>query len=129
MDNATLGRQLLKYRKLNHYTQKEVGKYLNIQRQTYSNYERGIRMPDLKTLSSLAALYRISLDDLLLTDTLKDSSSADFYHEGVVSASNSRILLTGTEAKLIMDYRYLSPELQETAVLHMKFLKSQTENP
>ena len=70
MDNATLGRQLLKYRKLNHYTQKEVGKYLNIQRQTYSNYERGIRMPDLKTLSSLAALYRISLDDLLLTDTL-----------------------------------------------------------
>lgn len=127
MDSITLGSRLRKYRKLNHYTQAEVGKYLNIQRQTYSNYERGIRMPDPKTLSSLAALYRISLDDLL-TDTLKDSSIPDSCHEGIVSASDSHLLLTGTEAKLIMDYRSLPENLQEIAVLHMKFLKSQIKN-
>ena len=65
MDNEVLGSQLVKYRKLYHYTQEDIAKYLNIQRQTYSNYERGTRTPDLKTLRALAKLYRIRLDDLV----------------------------------------------------------------
>ncbi len=128
MNNATLGSQLKKYRELNHYTQKQIGNYLNIQRQTYSNYERGIRTPDPKTLASLAALYQISLDDLLLTNTLKDNSRPEFYHEGVIAPSNSRIHLSGTEAKLLMDYRSLPQNYRETLLLNVKFLKAEASN-
>lgn len=128
MDNSTLGTQLRKYRKLNRYTQDDVGKYLNVQRQTYSNYERGIRTPDPKTLAALASFYQITLDELLCIDTVKDASRSSIYHEGVVSPSNSRLFLTGTEAKLIIDYRSLPEKYQKAALHHMKFLKSEAEN-
>lgn len=125
LENATLGSQLRKYREINKYTQKEVAKYLNIQRQTYSNYERNIRTPDPKTLAALASLYKVSVDDLLCTNTLKDASHSGFYHEGIVPPSNSQIHLTGTEAKLVMDYRSLPEELKQNQLRYMRFLKSE----
>lgn len=75
LDNEVLGLQLAKYRKLYHYTQEDIAKYLNIQRQTYSNYERGTRTPDLKTLIALTKLYRIQLDDLVTvrSDVVRDT--------------------------------------------------------
>ena len=75
LDNEVLGSQLAKYRKLYRYTQEDIAKYLNIQRQTYSNYERGTRTPDLKTLMALAKLYRVQLDDFVTvrSDVVRDT--------------------------------------------------------
>ena len=83
--------QLVKYRKLYHYTQEDIAKYLNIQRQTYSNYERGTRTPDLKTLRALAKLYRIRLDDLVndYSDIARDATS-DYLQKSAQESGKKR---------------------------------------
>lgn len=45
-------------------TQDEVAKDLNLQKQTYQNYELGKREPDLKTLKKIADYFNVSLDFL-----------------------------------------------------------------
>ena len=128
MEKATLGQQLKQYRKQRGLTQSQVAMHLNIRRQTYSNYERDIRTPDPLTLSAIAVLFHTNVDILLQTDTLKDGDSSEFYHAGVIPSSNSHILLTGTEARLIMDYRSLSESCQEQMLRFVKFMKTECDS-
>ena len=53
-------------RKKNGYTQEEVSNKLNIQRQTYCNYENACRIPPLEIIIALARLYSVSVDYLVL---------------------------------------------------------------
>lgn len=46
-------------------TQYEMACQLNVTRQTISSYESGRIQPDVDTLKRLAALYSVSLDDLI----------------------------------------------------------------
>ncbi len=58
--------QTLKYlRSKKKVTQNEIAKYLNIKRQTYSAYERGLCYPDHNALMKLASFFDVSTDDLL----------------------------------------------------------------
>ena len=50
-----------KLRKEAGYTQEDVSRKLNIQRQTYCNYENGTRMPPLEIIIALADLYKLSV--------------------------------------------------------------------
>ena len=47
------------------YTQEEVSSKLNIQRQTYCNYENACRTPPLEIIIALADLYQVSVDYLV----------------------------------------------------------------
>lgn len=47
------------------YTQEDISRLLNIQRQTYCNYENGTRMPPLEIIIALAELYQVSVDSLV----------------------------------------------------------------
>nr|DAT08313.1 MAG TPA: helix-turn-helix domain protein [Caudoviricetes sp.] len=49
-------------------TQEDVASFLNIKRQTYSAYERGISTPDAITLKKLASFFDVSFDDLLIDE-------------------------------------------------------------
>ena len=66
-----LSSRLYLLRTAHHLTQKQVAEALHVCRQTYSNYERGLRQPSLDILVSLAGLYRISLDDLAGKDVMR----------------------------------------------------------
>ena len=57
---------------INGYSQQFVSNYIHIARQTYSLYETGRRLPDMKTVCDLADLYHISIDLLLYTDLSVD---------------------------------------------------------
>ena len=46
-------------------TQDDMATLLNIKRQTYSAYERGVSLPDISTLTKLAEFFAVSVDDLL----------------------------------------------------------------
>src|SRR5690606_18530038 len=46
-------------------TQEDLANMLNIKRQTYSAWERGIANPDIETISFLADFYNVSTDYLL----------------------------------------------------------------
>ncbi|MCD7764152.1 MAG: helix-turn-helix domain-containing protein [Lachnospiraceae bacterium] len=47
------------------YTQQEISNLLNIQRQTYSNYENGTRMPPMEVMIRLTEIYCVSMDSLI----------------------------------------------------------------
>lgn len=64
IDNL-LGKRLKELRIVYNYSQDYVAEVINKTRQTYSHYETGRRKPSPETLYKLAALYNISVDDLL----------------------------------------------------------------
>lgn len=63
-ERGLLGEILHDFRKENGYTQKEISEYLGVDRSTYAKYESD-RKPELDYLIQLAALYGVSLDELL----------------------------------------------------------------
>lgn len=63
-------------RKKSGYTQAEVSDKLNIQRQTYCNYENACRTPPLEIIIALAKLYQVSIDRLVLGETADKKESA-----------------------------------------------------
>lgn len=67
MTDITIGETLKELRNHSGMTQEALSRELNISRQTYSYYETGSRLPDLEMACRLAAYYRITLDQLVLT--------------------------------------------------------------
>lgn len=65
MSNSLISQNLKHLRLLHGYTQEEINRYLNINRQTYSLYERGARLPSVTLLAQMAALNKVSLDELI----------------------------------------------------------------
>ena len=62
MDIKDILKQL---RKENGLSQKDIATAIGIARTTYSNYEQGLRQPDLTTVTKLCALFDVSADELL----------------------------------------------------------------
>lgn len=65
MKISLLPAKLKALRKAHGYTQDYVASALELSRQTYANYETGLRNPRPDTLFKLAGLYGISTDDLM----------------------------------------------------------------
>lgn len=57
--------RLKELRKANNKTQKEMAELLNIQQNTYSQYENEIRQIPIEYLIALAKLYNVSVDYIL----------------------------------------------------------------
>ena len=57
-------------------TQDQTAKKLGLNRQTYRNYESGVRQPDFETLINIANYYNVSIDYLLgRTESARDPLS------------------------------------------------------
>lgn len=65
MNQSVFSDMIRTLRKNAGYTQEEVSSKLNIQRQTYSNYENACRTPPLEIIIALADLYQVSVDYLV----------------------------------------------------------------
>lgn len=60
-----LGRKLKFMRSRVGFTQNQIAEQLNVDRSTYSNYERAVTEPDVKTLIKLAKIFGIDANELL----------------------------------------------------------------
>ncbi|MGN6438012.1 MAG: helix-turn-helix domain-containing protein [Agriterribacter sp.] len=60
-------------RKSKGWKQEDMQAHCGISRATWSNYENGNTEPDIQSLVKIAAVFDISLDELILTE-LKDTS-------------------------------------------------------
>lgn len=115
---------------VNGYSQQFVSNHIHIARQTYSLYETGRRLPDLKTVCDLADLYHISIDLLLYTDL-----SADVDHIAdtpigdhlAITGENSAIPLNGADARMLINYKSFPPEVQEEIREYVLFKKKRLE--
>lgn len=72
-----LNDKLLQFRKKKGLSQQEVADYLNITRQTVSNWECGQGAPSLEKAKELSILFNVSLDDLVGNDIEVVSSVAN----------------------------------------------------
>ena len=59
-----LGEKLVTLRKKHGYSQQDIADMLSVTRQTISNWECGQGEPSLDKAAELAAIYKVSLDDL-----------------------------------------------------------------
>ena len=57
-----IGTRLQSARKAKRINQEEVARYLDVKRQTYSAYERGVSVPDSLTLKKLADFFEVSTE-------------------------------------------------------------------
>ncbi len=93
-------------RKSNQYTQAEVAVHLQLQRQSYCNYENGKRTPSVEVLTDLANFYQIPVQ-LLLTPLSEAKSMERYSIQGMVQ-----------------DYSELSIEAREVIMYLISYLKS-----
>lgn len=74
--NIEVANRLVELRKTHNLSQEALAEKLGISRQAVSKWERAEASPDTDNLISLARLYRISLDDLLMTGNGHSGSGA-----------------------------------------------------
>ena len=86
MKNNALANKLKELRISHSYKQVDIAAFLGVVRQTYANYENGLRTPDTETLHKIAALYGITLDDLMQLTTTLDP---ELYYNAPQPSQNS----------------------------------------
>ena len=62
---ATFAERIRALRKQSDMTQEEVADRLNVTKQTISQYERGLRRPDMESLEEISEFFNVSTDYLL----------------------------------------------------------------
>lgn len=123
MANLHLAKNLFYLRTMSNLKQEEIADIFNVSRQTCSNYETGARTPDLDVLSSFAAYYHVTMDQLILHDlesegftpgsfsvssVMNDEKTP--YMQGIEKNTGNYIYLTKEELNLIFAFRSSSDE-------------------
>lgn len=72
--------RLRKYRDRYGYTQQEIADHLGVGKSTYTQYEIGSRRIPVDMLVRVAALYHISMDEMLGNSTRPDTSDTNIIH-------------------------------------------------
>ncbi len=89
-------------RRKSDYTQADVSSKLNIQRQTYSNYENACRTPPLEIIVALAKLYHVSIDYLVLgADSVREKSARELRKDKLFDEFTS---LSRNAQKEVLDF-------------------------
>ncbi len=65
IDFIKVGMKLVKYRKLNNFTQDDIALKLFVSRQLVSKWENGTGIPSIDVLLELSKLYHVTFDELL----------------------------------------------------------------
>lgn len=107
---SLLPERLRHLRKSFNFTQQKVADYLQISRKMLSNYECGIREPNIDMLHSLALYYFVSIDYLVGASNVENTQ----YCPGFV-------------ADLINDSKYLSEESIKDLEKYVELLKIRDE--
>lgn len=68
---------LKRIRKEKGYTQDDVADFLNVKRQTYSSYERGISLPDIETIKKLTYFFNVSINELAESEPFENIKEKD----------------------------------------------------
>lgn len=101
LDKGQLGERIASARKAKGFSQDYVASQLNMIRQTYGAYERGISIPDALTLSALANLFEVSADYLLArevkVESNREKSMREILDEDPITAGINTLAANGAE--------------------------------
>lgn len=108
-----LSKQITNLRKQSGMSQSQLAHYLSISPSTVGMYEQGRRVPDLATLRSMALLFGVSLDHLVIGG--KTAQPQEAPSPGLNSPPHHNILCSSTsrleEFTLITDLRVIGSRL------------------
>lgn len=90
------------------YTQEDVSRKLNIQRQTYCNYENGTRMPPIEIIVALSELYQTSVDSLLHEAPQTDKSGQNTCETKFINEFSS---LSENKQREVVDFIHFKKQL------------------
>lgn len=116
-----LAERLKMYRKAADLTQQQVADALGIQRSAYAYYEIDKTAPKLPTLSNIAKLYNVSIDQLVNGEDYSElMSSRQEYDESVTAGENlfndSFNDLSPLEKSIVLKLRIMSAEDRKKVV-------------
>ncbi|MGN1328784.1 MAG: helix-turn-helix transcriptional regulator [Eubacterium sp.] len=120
-DNAKLSERLKLYRKAAKLTQQQVADALGIQRSAYAYYEIDKTSPKLPTLSNIAKLYNITIDQLVNEEDFDSLMSNRQQYETTVT-SGEKLLndsfndLSPLEKSIVLKLRVMSAEERRKVV-------------
>ena len=114
-----LAKQLRSLRKANNLTQEDMSQILHVQRQTYCNYEAGIRTPSLDSLIMLAQYFHVTLDSILYPN------DSDFVKQSEPYLYNKKesVRLSHYEHQILKNMQELSCTDQEKVMDFILFIK------
>ena len=122
--NIKTANRLCELRKAHNLSQEELASKLGVSRQAISKWERSESSPDTDNLIQLAALYNISIDELLngkeAISLIEENSNKN--EEQVVEINEHiKVIINGDEAKVKYDDDYEeSLSVKETLKWHHK---------
>lgn len=114
---VAFNKRLRDLREKNRYTQLQLSKYLHIGNKTISDYERGVSQPDPETLKRISSFFNVSVDYLLGHSDKERTPTISQYQ---VSDDDNDFLFA-----LSGEVDDLSPELKETILNYVKFVKEE----
>lgn len=138
MSKTLLALRLRELREQHNFTQAYIGKYLNVSRSAYGNYELGKRTPDYNILLKLCQLYQIPISTLISNEMTPFSEPSSEYNteETNITFSDSfhhlaRLLinskpkidiasLTQKDINFLCTFKQLDPDSQDDIVLFTK---------
>lgn len=84
---------LKRIRKQKGYTQDDVANFLNVKRQTYSSYERGVSLPDIETIKKLTYFFNVSINELAEAEEEAFQSTHSHSDDTPLSTEEGALLL------------------------------------
>lgn len=120
MTHTNLSRKLRSLRKKSKYTQEYVSQFLNIQRQTYCNYENDARTPPLEIIIALSELYNVSVDYLVRDTAITDELSGASISEPLSRSFSVKNL---QEKRLLSEFSSLTCDKQKEVIEFIQFKK------
>jgi len=111
----TIGTNIKKLRKNKGWTQEQLAKHLGVSQKVVCDYEREVRKPPIERLPKIAAVFDISIEELIETKELKLNGAEKHIH------GNQRIF------KLQELFEKLSPSDQRSVIKHVSGLLAQAE--
>ena len=104
-----LSENLKTKRKAKGCTQDDVASFLNVKRQTYSAYERGVSLPDSETLTKLATFFETTTDFLVSRTIDNLSASSDMPTESLLGKKSDTEKLGSALKQIFVDAGKISP--------------------
>lgn len=110
MNNKEIGKYLLGKRKSYEMTQADLAEKLNVTYQAVSRWETGESIPDIQTLSAIADLYDVSIDEILQKEAKvkEENPNEDLLFQKIVFFLMPLIHAIGISVVLLFDYFDLS---------------------
>lgn len=111
--------QIKKLRATHTLTQEQLGKKLNVSRQTISSWETGRNLPDLEMVVTLAKLFGLSLDTLILGDDTMENKlikDSDLVRRSKYNMISITLVVIGLMCLLLKSFTETT--VLESGVLH-----------